>query len=219
MRCLEPTNTTTHQTLSLVRPQSARARMDALATRAQQGDARAADQLAQLLYTSLRPVVGRMTRGLPQADLEDVLQDVVIAAFEKDLARFDPTRGAFLSFVAKRLGWRIADVVRQHRRAPGPSLDDVMLDIVDPTQTPEAQTAAHAHEQALLALPRMIDATLATLRDQQARHAFVAHDLRGRTIVDVAGDLGIHASNACRARQRALAHLARTLPPSIRLAA
>ncbi len=222
MRCLEPTNTCAHQTLSLVsapRVDSPRTRMDALACSAQQGDARAADRLARLLYLSLRPVIARMTRGLPAADLEDIVQDVVIAAFETDLARFDPQRGSFLSFVAKRLRWRIADHVRKVGRAQGPSLDDVALDVADPDQTPEAQAHAHAHERALLALPRQVGRALSTLKDKQARRAFTAHDVHGLTIVEVARDLGVHASNACRARQRALRHLAQALPASIRLAA
>jgi RNA polymerase sigma factor (sigma-70 family) len=193
--------------------------MDGLAVRAQQGDARAADQLAQMLYMSLRPVIARMTRGLSPTDLEDVVQDVVIAAFATDLARFDPARGAFLSFVAKRLAWRIADVLRKQRRGHGPSIDDVLVDVADETQTQATLAAAHAHERALLALPRAIDETLATMKDAQARRAFTGHDLEGKTIVDVARSLRCHPSNACRARKRALDHLARKLPDAIRLAA
>lgn len=222
MRCLEPTNACAATISSLRRiPAPPKTPLCALALAAQGGDARAADALAARLVAALRPLVTRHSRGLCAADVDDLVQDVVVAAFETDLARFDPSKGSFLSFVAKRMRWRVADVLRTSGKRRVDALDDVVAacEPADPLASPEARARAAAKERALLALPRLVDDALAAMRDPAARKALVRHDLDGVALVDVARELGVHASNACRARKRALAHLATALPQELRAAA
>lgn len=190
-------------------------RLDELAMRAQQGEPGAADELLERLLVRLRPLVRyrvlTVARGaLCEADVDDVLQDVVLRIWQQDLARFDPSRSGFLTWVSRRLGWHLATSVRRSRRNRIDELDDAELEeVVDEGRDPPSLLAARDAERALLALPRHV-VELVDM-DEQARTAVTRCGLEGATLTEVAREMRVHVSNACRARQRGLKALARQL--------
>lgn len=206
--------TTSSTTAGGVRPSRS---LDELALRAQRGEPGAADALVERLLVRLRPLVRyrvltRARGALTEADVDDVLQDVVLLIWQQDLRRFDPGKSGFLTFVSRRLGWHLADRARHARRRRGEELDDVELEeVVDHGKDPAALLAARDAERALLALPARIAG--AGDVDEQARTAVVRYDLEGASLAEVARELQVHVSNACRARQRGLQRLARHLAP------
>lgn len=222
MRCLEPTNacaSSLSSSLALSFSVVRRPTLCTLAVAARAGDERAAQQLATRLFAVLRALVGRRAPWLASWDVEDLLQDVVAGAMSIDVVKFDASKGRFFSFVAKRLRWRLADQLRTTQRNRMDALEEMPPE-EEPVDLQElARADDTAKERALQALPVLVDASLSSLRDAQARRALQLHDGQGLTLVDTAKALGVHPSNACRARKRALKHLARTLPPEVRAAA
>jgi RNA polymerase sigma factor (sigma-70 family) len=195
---------------------SARA-LDALALAAQKKEPGADDALVEALLVRLRPLVAwrmlaRSGGALAQADVDDVLQEVVLLVWQRDVAVFDPSKSGFLTFVTRRLGWHIADCARNARRRAAleggeiPEEDDAGVDLEDEGRDPEALLEAARSERALLALEgRIAEAGV----DEAARHVIVRHDLQGATLTEIAKEMGRNVSNACRARQRGLDRLAR----------
>lgn len=224
MRCLEPTNAlTSASTLSALLAPPARSPLDELACRARAGDAAAGESLFRHLLVRLRPLVARAARGLSPADVEDLVQEIAVAAWEVDLHRYDPARGSFLVFVGKRLRWRVADHRRKLARRRADSLEARLssgaAEPEDALARPDDKIALQAREATLLRLPSLLGDALDGMRDGAAKAALVQHDLQGKALTEVARSLGVHASNACRARKRALEHLQRTLPEEARAAA
>ncbi len=186
--------------------------LDALALAARKKVPGAEEALVQALLVKLRPIVRyrvhTSARGaLSQADVDDVLQDVVLLVWQRDLPVFDPSKSGFLTFANRRLRWHLADCARRARRSAGDEVDDIELEaVVDVDRDPEALLDLHRAEVVLRDMERAIGGA-----DRSAREVLVRHDLRGATLMEVAKELHIHVSNACRARQRGLRHLARHL--------
>lgn len=186
---------------------------DALAVRAQSGDADATAALLEGLLVRLRRLVGHRVlarkNAFGEADVEDALHDVVVHIWQHDLPLFDPARSGFLTFVSRRLDWHIADRARHALRVQGEEVDDEELElVVDEGRDPESLLADAETERTLLRLRVIVDRSET---DETARNIIKRHDLEGATLVDVAKELRIHVSNACRARQRGLRHLTRQL--------
>lgn len=188
--------------------------LDDLAVRAQRGLPGAQGELVEALLRKLRPIVGhrlltKKTWALSEADIEDALHDVVLHIWQHDLPLFDPARSGFLTFVSRRIDWHLSDRARSARRTAGEEVEDEVLElVVDLDRDPEALLAASDRERMLLQLATVI---AHTRTDEAARTVLVRHDLEGATLVEVAKELHIHVSNACRARQRGLRHLTRQL--------
>jgi RNA polymerase sigma factor (sigma-70 family) len=188
--------------------------LDALAVRAQSGDNHAVDELLAVLATRLRRLVGHRVLAkkgyaFSEADVEDALHDVLLHIWQHDLPMFDPARSGFLTFVSRRIDWHVADRARKARRLMGEEVDDEELELViDEGRDPESLLAAAENERTMLHLGTVIELART---DDTARTVIKRHDLEGATLVDVAKELSIHVSNACRARQRGLRHLTRQL--------
>lgn len=188
--------------------------LDALAVRAQSGDGEAVQQLLEVLAVRLRKLVGHRVlakRGyaFSEADVEDALHDLLLHIWQRDLPMFDPARSGFLTFVSRRIDWHVSDRARKARRYIGEEVDDEELELViDEGRDPESLLSAAEDERTLLHLSVVIDRART---DDTARTVIKRHDLEGATLSDVAKELSIHVSNACRARQRGLRHLTRQL--------
>lgn len=188
--------------------------LDTLALRAQRGEPGAVEELITVLLERLRPLVSFrvLTHGrgaLNEADIDDMLQDVIFHIWKHDLALFDPRKSGFLTFANRRIQWHLSDSARVARRNRGDDVEEVELEeVVDVDRDPESLLSAHSAELLMVDMERTIKGTGA---DRQAREVIVRHDLRGATLSAVADELDIHVSNACRARQRGLRHLARHL--------
>ena len=186
--------------------------LDQLALSAQRGAPGAVESLVAALLEKLRPIVGyhvmTTARGaLTDADIEDVLHDVVILVWRHDLPIFDPRKSGFLTFVNRRLRWHLSDEARRARRRAGEECDDAELEaVVDHGRDPESLLRAHQGELATVHIERIVGAV-----DPDARAVIVRCDLQGARLVDVARELDLHVSSTCRARQRGLRFLARHL--------
>lgn len=193
------------------RPRRARA-LDDVAIRAQRGEPGAADELMERLLVQLRPLVRHRLRNrsagvLSESDLDDVMQDVALLIWQNDLRRFDPRRSGFLTFVSRRLTWHLADRAREVRRSTWEELDNEAAETTPaPGADAESLIDAMASEKLTESLPRRMDAAGV---DDQARLVLIRCDLEGATLAEVAKELDLHVSNACRARQRGIKRLAR----------
>lgn len=170
-----------------------------------------------------------MRLPLSDAVLDEVAQDLLIMAWKRDLARYDPARGTLRAFLRTRTRWSLLDRARQEVRALLFAPIDLLAEeeFCDNRRAlthtwigadPEALLAAVDEEQRLCALDRAIDEAIASIEDDQAYFAVVAHDLAGAPMQEVAFNLDVHPSNAGRARQRGLAHLRRVLEPTMEMA-
>jgi RNA polymerase sigma factor (sigma-70 family) len=188
--------------------------LDDLALAAQRHVPGAEDALVTELLERLRPIVAfailSMRRGaLGEADIDDVLQELVVLVWHHDLAVFDPRKSGFLTFCNRRLRWHLADVARRARRRAGEECDDAELEeVIDLDKDPESLLASHQRELAMLSLPKAVAQSGA---DTSAKEVVVRCDLMGGKLTDVAKELDLHVSSACRARQRGLRFLARHL--------
>ena len=86
--------------------------LDALALAAREGDARAMEQLLGKLTARVRPLVRHKVSLLGAGvlsidDAEDVVQEVVLAAWRFDVPRFRPELGSFSTFLSRRLAWHV----------------------------------------------------------------------------------------------------------------
>lgn len=198
-----------------LRADSART-LDQLALQAQRGEPGALERLLKRLHARLRPLVRHhllVKSGdvHTTTDVDDVLQDLVLLIWQQDLARFDPKRSAFLTFVSRRMRWHLIDRTRRARRRATSCMPASDLDrLEDAKFHPEVLLEAKRTERLLRMLPSTVEQASV---DDRARHTVQRHDLEGASLTDVARELEVHVSNACRARQRALKHLARHLAP------
>jgi RNA polymerase sigma factor (sigma-70 family) len=207
------------------RPDTATTRptLDSLAARAKSGDPAALDAFLEALTARLGPFVGRQVmivgRGvLSTDDADDVLQQVVISAWQVDLGRWQPARACFLGFLSRRVRWIVRDAVRRRVRAKSEPLPEdgegTVDDLVAPEQDPEAVLAKRDGERTLRLLPALVDELAED--DGDAAHAVRRSDLDEECLAQIALELEVDVSTACRARQRGL----RWLQPRVeRLAA
>jgi RNA polymerase sigma factor (sigma-70 family) len=201
--------------VNAVTPAPASRCLDHLAVAARDGDAAAEKALLESLVEKLRPLVVfnvtcRARGALVAADIDDLVQDLILLLWKHDLARFDPSRAGFLTFANRRLRWHLADRARLARRDRGEELDDAELEqVIDVDRDPESLLASHEREVMVSTLEKVVAAAAGS--DTDAKDVVVRCDLHGARLREVAAELGIHVSNACRARKRGLKHLARHL--------
>ncbi len=192
----------------------AAASLDDLVLAARAGDARAMHTLLARVSARVRPLVRHKVSlhgagVLSLDDTDDVVQEVVLAAWRFDVPRYQPERGSFATFLSRRLAWHVLDAVRQRARHGHASLESHEGEVAGEAD-PETLLASAALETSLQMLVPQLELALADLTDDE-RYVVQRHDLEGARLTDVAAELGRNVSNACRARQRALKHLSKKL--------
>jgi RNA polymerase sigma factor (sigma-70 family) len=189
---------------------------------------RALERLLSTLTERVRSMVFREIEGtrrhLSRDECDDVVQEVLIAVWTKDLHRFDPERASFAAFIRRRVSWGVGDVLRKRGRQRSTSLEaatesDTIAEPVAVGQDPVSLARDAERELTLLVLPTLVERELDEMGDDAARTAILSHDVAQRPLREVAATLGVHASNATRARQRGLRYLERSLPAAVRVAA
>lgn len=201
-----------------------RPNLSALAVRAQAGDQAACDALLRGLLGWVPATLFKEVRlrglVLDDADVMDLAQDIVLDVWRKDLQRFQQDKGDFLGFVMARVRWRLTDEIRRRTRHGLVSLDEDMESGHDHEAKgaqPDEKSEEATRELKLILLPAVVDRALSD--DDAARRAVQSYDLDDKPLKEVASELGVHVSNACRARKRGLALLAVRLPQELRAAA
>lgn len=188
--------------------------LDELALAARAGDAQAVGRFLAQLTVRVRPLVRHKVCVLGAGvlsidDAADIVQEVVLAVWRFDVQRFRPELGSFSTFMSRRLAWHVLDAVRQRARHAHDALNEHALDASAETD-PETLLAAAALEESLVMLVPQLELALGDL-DEDERYVVQRHDLEGARLTDIAAELGRNTSNACRARQRALKRLSRTM--------
>lgn len=201
-----------------------RSTLSSLAVAAQDGCLRSRDALlgalSGWLSKALFREVGRRGLRLDDADVEDLAQDILLEVWRRDLARYHAERGDFLGFVMARVRWRLSDELRRRAKQAAGSLDEEGEEAHEPTvesDRPDEKLLSAERELTLIVLPSLVARALDD--DADARDAVRAYDLEGRPLREVASTLGVHISNASRARKRGLHLLSRRLPAAVRAAA
>ncbi len=146
-------------------------------------------------------------RGCSEHTAEEVVQDVMLKVFEqKDLFRYDPTRGRFRSWLGTLVHNRVADFRRMPservRAVGGDSKNDALEIAADQALTDEDWTAAF--EQSMLLV------LLDVVRNEMNPRAYLAFELstlHGLPGAKVAQHTGLSRNGVYRARKRALARL------------
>jgi RNA polymerase sigma-70 factor, ECF subfamily len=141
--------------------------------------------------------IGRITRtlGVPEAEIEDALQQVFIVAAQKLSAIDLGKERAFLVQVAVNVAAR----VRRRRAKSREELDEAIADASDSgASSAEDQLD---RERALSVLGRILDAM-----DDDVREVFVLHEIEEMTMAEIAATLelapGTVASRLRRAREQ-----------------
>lgn len=197
--------------------------LSSLAVSAQGGCPAALDALlaglSGWLTKALFREVARRGLGLDDADVEDLAQELLLDVWRRDLSRYRAERGDFLGFVMARVRWRLTDELRRRARHASVSLDEPVEDQETAAEgaRPDEKLSSAERELTLIVLPTLVEDALDD--DVDAREAVRAYDLEGRPLREIASTLGVHISNASRARKRGLRLLSRRLPAAVRAAA
>lgn len=202
-----------------------RPNLSALAVAAQAGCVSSRDALltglSGWLTKTLFREVGRRGLRLDDADVEDLAQEILLDVWRRDLERYRADKGDFLGFVMARVRWRLTDEVRRRVRHLTTSLDEGAEEHEHEHEAegarPDQKLEAVERELTLILLPSRGERALPD--DTDARDAVRAYDLEERPLREVALTLGVHTSNASRARKRGLRLLSRRLPAAVRAAA
>lgn len=193
---------------------------------AQRGDAAALaailTRLRALLPLWVRSDSRRRGFSICEADVDEIVQKVLISVWSTDLARFDVGRGSFGGFIRRRARWTLIDHIRGLASTKGTQLPDTL-----PARRcdPQAILEDAERERFLLALPEVVGDVLNESMEAEAdceqpsRSAIGAaairgKDLDGETLRHVAAAMGRHPSALTRARQHMLLHLRSRLAPS-----
>jgi RNA polymerase sigma factor (sigma-70 family) len=175
--------------------------------------------LRKALTLMARRLLGRRGAMLGEADIDEVVQELLIAVWAQDLVRYDPARGELLAFLNARVRWRLSDAVRlvcQH--AERYEVITASFDAELEGSHPDEQLEVEQTERRLRLLPSVADEHLKKLRDPAARRA-VRESLDGASLRLIAQRLGQSPSTVTRARNRAIAHLREDVRFSMRMAA
>ena len=182
----------------------------------------------QALFAGLREAIDRLARRslakqgrhLCPADIDDVVQELLITIWARDLERYDPARGPLLPFLHARVRWRLIDAVRDL------CLHADRYDSITPSfdaelegSHPDEQLEEVAYERRLRLVTTVARQSLKRLKDTAARRAVVKHDLEGKPLCALAERVAQHPSTLSRARQRGIEHLRRDMRVQLRLAA
>jgi RNA polymerase sigma factor (sigma-70 family) len=181
------------------------------------------DTVARILRSLVHIEVARRRLHVCEHDKDDLVQELLVSAWQRDLPRFDATRGTLRGFLRTRVRWSLVDMLRVSDRERARFIDDAFDDDAHepaaPEADPEAQIDAHCRELRLLSFDRDVRDAIDAIDDEKALFAIVAHDLHEQPLRTVAQTLGIHPANATRARQRGLQHLRVVLDEGYRAAA
>ncbi|MBN2292271.1 MAG: sigma-70 family RNA polymerase sigma factor [Pirellulales bacterium] len=146
-------------------------------------------------------------RGCSEHTAEEVVQDVMLKVFEqKDLFRYDPSRGRFRSWLGTLVTNRVADFRRmpgERARAKGGDSNDNALEAVANQASPEDDWTEAFEQSMLLVL-------LDVVRHEMSPRAYLAFELstlHGLAGGEVARHTGLTRNGVYRARKRALARL------------
>ena len=189
-----------------------------------QGDDGATRTLYRGLLRELPPMVMAEARRfgiwLSALEREELVQELLIDIWENDLHRYEPERGSLLTFVHTKVRWRVADWGRSQARWRDQidSLEDRQeAGLPEPLTDlrPDTLIERAYNDLQLLAFDQAVQHTLPKLRDNE-RQAIETCDLEEKPLRTLACTLGVHPSNACRARQRGLDALRRELPITVR---
>lgn len=172
-------------------------------------------------FANLAEVLARMLRGelrrgrhiIPDHAFDDLHQELLICAYEKDLPRFDPERGNLAAFLRRRIRWRLVDLFRSTR--PDMAIDDVELDEVPATHdevTAEGVLIDLEGERERRRAVEQLKGAALRIKDKRAKKAVWHYDVLGESMKQVGRRLRVHPSNAGRARQRGLAELRAAVP-------
>lgn len=184
--------------------------LDTLALGARQGDVLATEQFLVALHGHVEAAVAqrgrRMGRRGPAADVcADLTQDLVIELWQTDLGRWDPARGAFLTFARMRMAWRVASWMRAQSRY----MDDdaALYELPSDGLDPESLLQRAQRDRQVRALTHVIHERLT----KQERAVVKQVDLEERSLTAVSKKKRVHVSSTCRLRQRAHARIAREM--------
>ena len=205
--------TASHRSFTYKTPPTGRAaRLQRAAEQARGGGSK--DGFASALADYVRAAARReknRSGAYAEADIDDVVQDLTLR-FYAELPLWDPTRAPFSGFISQALRWALLDASRRFR-SRGPLVDpdaDLVREQAGIDLDPEA-LLERARKDAVIdariaALPR----ALRSIRDSQARKV-IERTVAGARLSDVAAELGVHVSTACRARQRGFLEVVATL--------
>lgn len=161
-----------------------------------------------LLSKLLRTELGRSHTRLSEDVFEDLVQDLLLSAYQKDLPRFDPSRGSLVGFLRSRVHWSLMNYFRAHRNDL--SVEDVeTASATEPTdeRTAEARLLCVEEVQKRQEVARVVNASIKAVRDKRVRRALWHYDILGEPMKKVSKRLNIHPSTVGRVRQQGLAML------------
>jgi RNA polymerase sigma-70 factor (ECF subfamily) len=177
------------------------ARFTALMRDAQAGDTRAYGALLRELAPVLRRVIGRRRTFVDDADVEDLVQDVLLS-LHRVRATYDPAR-AFLPWLLAIVRNRMADSARRHHRvaAREVSLEELTVTFSHPEANTDAGDEVDTHElrQAIADLPA------------GQRQAVTMLKLEEMSLEEVSARTGLSVGALKVATHRALATLRRKM--------
>jgi|GEM_PF-2283887 len=139
-----------------------------------------------------------------EAEQEDLVQEMMIEVWQRDLKRWDPSIASLFTFAKKKIPWVLKDWVRRKSRYTEPMFYDgydgfeeesAMLD-----DSPEEVLKGDEYERVLLALPEMVDFALKDVaRNKKA--SLLLPIIQEKTSKDVAKQLGLNPSTVTRHAQ------------------
>lgn len=177
------------------------ARLAELMTAAQSGDREAYERLLETIAPMLRRLVERHRGFLGRADVEDLVQDVLLS-LHAVRATYDPTR-PFIPWLLAIARHRLADGARRYART---SAHEMAVDDLDVTFAAEVTNPLDDHYGDAGALRHAIDAL-----PSGQRQAIELLKLQEMSLKDAAAVSGISVGALKVATHRAIATLRRLL--------
>ena len=172
-----------------------------LMARAQQGDSDAYVTLLRAVAPRIRQIVRRRRAFLAEADIEDVVQDVLLS-LHTVRATYNPAR-PFLPWLTAMVRFRLADAGRRHFRQAAHEVTVDDLDVTFPTATANTEMESlgdgEALAEAIQALP------------PGQRQAVELLKLREFSLKEASASTGLSVGALKVATHRAMASLRRAL--------
>jgi RNA polymerase sigma-70 factor (ECF subfamily) len=162
-------------------------------------------RLHDLYQPLLRTWLGRV--GVPDADADDLTQEVLLVVF-REVAGFERHgKGAFRAWLRTILAHRVRDFFRGRQSRPTATGDSDFLWRLDELEAPDSALSREwdrEHDRHLAAsLMRRVRGDFAPTTWQ----AFLRHALEGVAAADVAAELGLSLNSVLLAKSRVLKRL------------